>query len=559
MAINQGITVPIFTTFSDKGIKQAETSITGFEKLASNAVKTLGGYFAATKIIEFAKSSVAAFDAENAAATQLSQTINNMGYSQQATALNDFITKTSEATGILKSDLSPAFDTLLRSSKSAQDAQTTFNLALDIAAGTGKDLATVTQALSKAQGGNVTALSKLGTGLTATQLKTKDTASLFKLLSTYFKGDAAAAADSYAGKVKRLGTAFTEMKANIGEGIINGLQALGQNNSINSLTDQMNNFGTSVGNAIYGLGILLGKLDGSSGSNWFSSFLNGTLKVVKAINPVQYLYNYLEGTGAKAVAKAKSAPLIPFSAGLAQTQAQAQSDKLARDQLAIQKQITAQLAAQTAATKAQTALKLASNATNMQNIEIQAALQQQTDQDTINRLLLQRAVLTGNSDAATVLSAQVLASNNLVQDLNGNISQINPIKPITDQLNTGLKSANDYLNALIAALNQMNGIHISLPSGAGTATSGAYSAATAAQPYIDNATAALSSALPTTASQNADIGSSAGFAQSVIINIAGSVTSEQDLATLMNNINVNATAQGIQNRLSRINSAALGN
>ena len=195
----------------------------------------------------------------------------------------------------------------------------------------------------------------------------------------------------------------------------------------------------------------------------------------------------------------------------------------------------------------------------MQNIEIQAALQQQTDQDTINRLLLQRAVLTGNSDAATVLSAQVLASNNLVQDLNGNISQINPIKPITDQLNTGLKSANDYLNALIAALNQMNGIHISLPSGAGTATSGAYSAATAAQPYIDNATAALSSALPTTASQNADIGSSAGFAQSVIINIAGSVTSEQDLATLMNNINVNATAQGIQNRLSRINSAALGN
>ena len=175
MAINQGITVPIFTTFSDKGIKQAETSISGFEKLASNAIKTLGGYFAATKIIEFAKSSVAAFDAENAAATQLSQTINNMGYSQQATALTDFITKTSLATGILKSDLSPAFDTLLRSSKSAQDAQSAFNLALDISAGTTKDLATVTQALSKAQGGNVTALSKLGTGLTATQIKTKDT------------------------------------------------------------------------------------------------------------------------------------------------------------------------------------------------------------------------------------------------------------------------------------------------------------------------------------------------------------------------------------------------
>ena len=168
MAINQGITVPIFTTFSDKGIKQAETSISGFEKLASNAIKTLGGYFAATKIIEFAKSSVAAFDAENAAATQLSQTINNMGYSQQATALTDFITKTSLATGILKSDLSPAFDTLLRSSKSAQDAQSAFNLALDISAGTGKDLATVTQALSKAQGGNVTALSKLGTGYPAT-------------------------------------------------------------------------------------------------------------------------------------------------------------------------------------------------------------------------------------------------------------------------------------------------------------------------------------------------------------------------------------------------------
>jgi hypothetical protein len=553
MAINQGITVPIFTTFSDKGIKQAETSISGFEKLASSAVKTLSGYFATSKIIEFAKSSVAAFGAENAAATQLSQTISNMGYSHQATSLTDFITKTSLATGILKSELSPAFDTLLRSSKSAKDAQSAFNLALDISAGTGKDLATVSQALSKAQGGNVTALSKLGTGLTATQIKTKDTATLFKLLSTYFNGDASAAANSYAGTVKRLSAAFTEMKANIGEGIITGLQALSGDHSIANITEQMATLGQTIGDAISGLGILIGDVTKLAGIKFSFSGLLTSIPVLGA------WINILSGIGAKAREKVASAPLIPFKQGLAQTQSQAAANKLAADNLKTQAAITAQLNAQTAATKAQTALKLASNTTNMQNIEIQAALQQQTDQDTINRLLLQRAVLTGNADAAKVLSAQVLASNNLVQDLNGNISQINPIKPITDQLNTGLKSANDYLNALIAALNQMNGIHISLPSGAGTATSGAYNAATAAQPYIDNATAALSSALPTMASQNADIGSSAGFAQSVIINIAGSVTSEQDLATLMNNINVNATAQGIQNRLSRINSAALGN
>jgi len=102
----------------------------------------------------------------------------------------------------------------------------------------------------------------------------------------------------------------------------------------------------------------------------------------------------------------------------------AAAKKQAADALAAQKAITDQKAKQLKLDQAALSLKLAGNTTDMQNIEIQAALQRGQNEEVTNVLLLQRAILSGNADQANVLAQQVLKANGLVMDVNGNISSL---------------------------------------------------------------------------------------------------------------------------------------
>jgi hypothetical protein len=86
-----------------------------------------------------------------------------------------------------------------------------------------------------------------------------------------------------------------------------------------------------------------------------------------------------------------------------------------------------------AAEKASLSLKLAGNVTDMQNIEIQAALQRGQTEMVTNVLLLQRAQITENAAQAGVLTQEILKANGLAMDMAGNIGKIGTIKtPFTD-------------------------------------------------------------------------------------------------------------------------------
>jgi hypothetical protein len=82
--------------------------------------------------------------------------------------------------------LRPAFARLVRSTKDVEDAQKLLNLALDLASATGKPLEAVSNALARAYDGNTTALGKLGLGLDANLLKSKDFDAIFKTLTSTF-------------------------------------------------------------------------------------------------------------------------------------------------------------------------------------------------------------------------------------------------------------------------------------------------------------------------------------------------------------------------------------
>jgi hypothetical protein len=138
----------------------------------------------------------------------------------QVAAVEDLIDKTARATGVVDDDLRPAFATLLRATKDVTQAQGLLQTALNISAGTGRDLGAVTQALSRAATGNVTALTRLGVPLDANAKKTKDFDAIIGSLNKTFAGAAATAADTYAGKLARTKVALSEAGEEIGMAFI---------------------------------------------------------------------------------------------------------------------------------------------------------------------------------------------------------------------------------------------------------------------------------------------------------------------------------------------------
>jgi hypothetical protein len=192
---------------------KAEKSLKRLAK--QGAALALGG-----SILNFGKNSVQAFYESEKQAKSLYQTLNNLGMAFQAPEVNDYIKKLSLATGILDDNLIPAFQRLLVATKDISKAQALLGTALDVSAGTGKDLDATSTALSKAFLGNTTALQRLGIGLSAAELKAGNFDATIATLNTNFYGQASAAVEGYTGQIDRLGIAYDQLKERVGKSIL---------------------------------------------------------------------------------------------------------------------------------------------------------------------------------------------------------------------------------------------------------------------------------------------------------------------------------------------------
>jgi hypothetical protein len=102
------------------------------------------------------------------------------------------------------------------STKDLTQSQKLLNLAIDISKGTGKELGTVVEALSKAYEGQDTRLVRLGIGITQADAKAMDFTQTTKVLTNLYGGAAAANAETFQGRIDRLKQAFEEAKEEIG-------------------------------------------------------------------------------------------------------------------------------------------------------------------------------------------------------------------------------------------------------------------------------------------------------------------------------------------------------
>ena len=217
-----------------KGLKQGEAQVETFGDKIGKAGKLVGAAFAAAGAAAVAYAGVLLKDgiqsaiADAAAQEKLALTLKNVAGASEATvaATEEYITQTALATGVADDELRPSLERLARATGSVDEAMKAQTLALDIAAGSGKSLEAVSNALGKAYEGNTTALGRLGVGLSSAQLKTMSMDEVTKRLSDTFGGQATARAETFAGKLDRLKVAFDEGKETVGAYILDAIQPL---------------------------------------------------------------------------------------------------------------------------------------------------------------------------------------------------------------------------------------------------------------------------------------------------------------------------------------------
>jgi hypothetical protein len=214
-----------------KKLGQGSTEVEGFGTKMTKFGKVAGLAFAAAGAAaavyagKLAVDGVKAAIEDEAAQTKLATTLQNVtsATNAQIASTEAYILKTSLATGVTDDQLRPSLDRLVRSTQDVEEAQKLQTLAINIAAGTGKDLQAVSEALAKAHDGNFTALKKLGGGIDENILKTKDFDAATAALSKTFEGQATKQAETFQGKMDRLKVAFDEGKETVGSFILDAI------------------------------------------------------------------------------------------------------------------------------------------------------------------------------------------------------------------------------------------------------------------------------------------------------------------------------------------------
>ena len=179
-----------------------------FGKMAGAAFAAAGAAaaaYAGKLLIDGVKAAIEDEKAQVALATSL-ENVTGATKSQIA-EVEKQITKTSLLTGVTDDELRPSLDRLVRSTQDVGEAQKLQNLALDVAAGTGKSLQAVSEALAKAHDGNFAALKKLGVPLDENIIKTKNFDAAQAALAATFEGQSSKQADTFAGKMDQIGRA----------------------------------------------------------------------------------------------------------------------------------------------------------------------------------------------------------------------------------------------------------------------------------------------------------------------------------------------------------------
>ena len=429
------IRFPIVTTFDDKAVGKAD-------KAFSALGKKFAAIFSVGAVIKFGKDSVKAFqDAEkeaNLLRTQLESI--NLGFASPF--VNQYIDNLALLSGVSGGVLTDAFNSLSQATEDVTTAQKLLNTALDISAGTSKDLKTVTSALQRAYLGETTALAKLRIGYTTADLKARDFDEVLAELQDKFQGSSAKAADTLAGKMARLTESVEQAKEAFGEGLVKGLQD--SQVEIEQLQEDVIGLGDALG---YAAGQATGFFakafqdivkDFEESDGAFQQFIRSLVKSTAEVTR-------LEEERGRAGLRARNRIL---KAEQSITKTKKEQDKLADKEK-----------------KNALAIAKAKAVFDIDKIQIEAALQGKITEEERTRLMLMKAILAEDGASATALAEKLKEIQKQTTDLATSLTNLkagNPFsewdgyfaaakKNITDLFNT-LAQQQSLLNELMSSI-----------------------------------------------------------------------------------------------------------
>jgi hypothetical protein len=400
--------IPIIGEFKgQKAFNQAGKATSTLEK----GVKKLGGVLAATfgaqQLLKFAKNAANAFIEDEKAATQLAQSVKNLGLAFETPRIEQFISQLSRASGVTDDQLRPSMQKLLQTTGSVAKSTELLTQALDISRGSGVDFETVVNDLSMAYVGQTRGLRKYSLGLTKAELSTMSFADVQEKLTKQFSGANAAYLETYAGKMGILSNAASEATEIIGKGLMDSLSILaGEGNTIQPLADSMEMLATEISSVITGLASMIAEIKKIPGvEKYVTDIFPFIMKHTQAGQVLEFIKSFNKETAAGMGGYPSSAlgPGYVDPNDAARKAAEAAAAKRAKELAALQKKI---LDTQ----KKSLALQKASKTLNLDAIGIEAALKGKISESDRISLLLQKAILEGNATLATQLSDQLEAS-----------------------------------------------------------------------------------------------------------------------------------------------------
>jgi len=386
------VAINIAAEFTGKAaFKQATTAAQRLEKQVAKLGRGIGISLGTVAIGRFAKTSLNAFVADEAAATKLTVAVKNLGLEFANPYITDYISNLERTTKVADDELRPAFQRLLQQTGSIAQSQSILNTAIEVSRGSTESLSTVSEDLAKAYYGQTRSLRKYSLGLTQAQLETKDFAELQDILNSKFTGSSAAYLTSYAGQLGIVSLAWNNLQENAGKALFTLAGASGDQSSgarrLGFLIDA------------FGLGLVE---------------MADTLKKAVAAFGQAYL-------GFSTPRENQTAPAAPTGQELFR-QSMANDAKLKEieaRQAKLYKQQMTTLKKMTDEQKKQAALKKAGTVFDMDQIQILAALRRDVSDNDRKRLEAQAAILNGNADLATKLTRDIL----MAQDKTGGLYQ----------------------------------------------------------------------------------------------------------------------------------------
>ena len=445
------LVVSAVTTFDGKALAKGEKQIGGFSKTVKSLGKALGAAFSVTAIVAFGKASVKAFAEDEKAAVRLTRTVNNLGLGFENTRITKFISDLEKSANVSDDVLRPAFQTLLTTTGSVEKSQNMLALALDVAAGSGEDVATVANDLANAYVGNTKGLTKYRLGLTKAELAGKGFNDIQDLLNKQFSGQNAARLDTYEGKMAALSVSFGNMQETVGKGLVEAFQILAGDGGIEGATTAMEKFGEKAANVLIGTASyvdkLLDKLNSLGGKgggfDWVSliPILGGYLGSGGVLDSLEAEGRKVTGTDRKYGGVYADQYNAQKEAAAAKARAKAEAEAARR-----QKELLAMQKKSALAEKNKLSLSKAAAVFDTNRISIAAALRATYDKETILRLEALQAIEEDNGELALKKINELAALQK-----NADLAKLAGIKEISDST---LLAINTQLLNELGAINK---------------------------------------------------------------------------------------------------------